>query len=160
MTQLKYVIIFTDGACIGNPGPGGFGVVISCQNHRRELSGGYRRTTNNRMEILAAIVGLEDLKERCHVTLYSDSEYTVKAIAQGWAQRWKANNWKRNKSEKALNSDLWNRLLGLCDYHQVEFKWVRGHNGNKENERCDQLAMQAAKRADLPTDKGYEVSLR
>ncbi len=126
-------------------------------NHRKELSGGYRKTTNNRMEILAAIVGLEALKERCRVSVYSDSQYLVKAINQGWARKWQANGWMRNRKEKALNPDLWERLLGLCEYHDVQFTWVRGHSNNRENERCDQLSMEAAQRPNLPEDKGYEV---
>jgi ribonuclease HI len=157
MSRLNHVTIYTDGACIGNPGPGGYGVVLLYGEHRRELSGGYRKTTNNRMEILAAIVGLETLKYRCRVTLHSDSEYLVKAIEEGWAKRWRGNDWRRNKRERALNPDLWGRLLDLCDSHEVEFKWVRGHAGIPENERCDQLATQAARQPDLLVDEGYEA---
>lgn len=153
--QVKRIEIYTDGACLGNPGPGGYGVVLKYGGHRKELSGGFGRTTNNRMEILAAIVGLESPKERCHVVLYSDSQYLVKAMTLGWARKWRANNWMRNAKERALNSDLWERLLQLCEYHTVEFKWVRGHNGHAENERCDQIAMQAAQGAGLPCDEGY-----
>lgn len=155
LEQLKHVEIYTDGACIGNPGPGGYCVILKYGEHRKELSGGFRHTTNNRMEIMAAIVGLESLKERCHVTLYSDSEYLVKAMTLGRAKKWRANGWKRNAKEKALNPDLWERLLKLCEYHDVEFRWVRGHAGNAENERCDQMAVQAAQRAGLPNDEGY-----
>jgi ribonuclease HI len=151
----RHVIIYTDGACIGNPGPGGYGVILIYQGHRRELSGGYSKTTNNRMEIVAAIMGLEALKEKCRVTLYSDSEYLVNAMSQGWARRWRANGWKRNKREKALNTDLWERLLRLCEYHEVHFDWVKGHAGSQENIRCDELAMQAAQQPDLPADEGY-----
>ncbi len=157
--ELRRVTIYTDGACIGNPGPGGYGVVLLSGEHRKELSGGYRRTTNNRMEMLAAIVGLEALKERCHVTLYSDSQYLVNAVEKGWAKKWRANGWKRNKTEKALNPDLWDRLLGLCEYHVVKFRWIRGHAGNAENERCDQLATGAARQRGLPVDEGYEATL-
>jgi ribonuclease HI len=153
--RTKRVIIYTDGACLGNPGPGGYGVVLLYQGHRKELSGGYRRTTNNRMELMAAIAGLEALKEKCHVTLYSDSEYLVKAMSRGWAQRWRANGWKRSKREKALNPDLWERLWQLCQYHEVEFSWVKGHGGTSENIRCDELAVQAARQPDLPADEGY-----
>ena len=152
--------IYTDGACIGNPGPGGYGVVLLCGSHRKELSGGYRNTTNNRMEILAAIMGLEALNHGCRVTLYSDSQYLVKAIEEGWAKRWRANGWRRNKREIASNADLWDRLLGLCEYQHVEFKWVRGHTGNTENERCDQLATEAARQPDPLIDEGYEATLR
>ena len=155
MGELKLVTIYTDGACIGNPGPGGYGAVLLYENHKRELSGGFRETTNNRIEIMAAIVGLEALKEKCSVTLYSDSKYLVKAMSAGWAQRWRANSWKRNKRDKALNSDLWERLLQLCKHHEVEFRWVKGHAGNAENARCDELAMQAAQQPNLPLDKGY-----
>ncbi len=151
----KQVIIYTDGACLGNPGPGGYGVVLLYGEHRKELAGGYRLTTNNRMEILAAIKGLEALKSACSVTLYSDSQYLVNAINKGWAQRWKANGWKRNAREKALNPDLWERLLELCSRHDITFVWVRGHANNKENERCDVLSKEAAGRADLKADPGY-----
>jgi len=109
------------------------------------------------MEIYAAIKGLEALKESCKVTLYSDSEYLVKAMTLGWVERWKTKNWKRNKREKALNVDLWERLLALCAQHQVEFEWVRGHAGQAENERCDSLSMQALRQSGLPADEGYEL---
>jgi ribonuclease HI len=151
----KLVTMYTDGACLGNPGPGGYGVILLYQGHKRELSGGYRKTTNNRMEIMAAIVGLEALKERCEVTLYSDSEYLVNAMSKGWIQRWRANGWKRNKREKVLNPDLWERLLRLCELHEVQFSWVKGHGGTPENVRCDQLAVQAAQQPNLPVDEGY-----
>ena len=155
MERIKDVTIYTDGACIGNPGPGGYGAVLIYDGHRRELSGGYRKTTNNRMEIMAAIVGLEALKAKCRVTLYSDSDYLVKAVSKGWAQRWRANGWRRNRREKALNPDLWQRLLQLCECHEVRFRWVKGHAGTPENTRCDELAMEAARQPDLPPDKGY-----
>lgn len=155
MRELEHVTIYTDGACIGNPGPGGYGVILLCEGQRKELSGGYRRTTNNRMEIMAAIVGLEALRKKCRVTLYSDSEYLVKAISRGWAHRWRANGWKRNKRDKALNVDLWGRLLQLCEHHEVQFTWVKGHAESSENIRCDELALQAAQQPDLPIDEGY-----
>ena len=148
----KEVIIYTDGACSGNPGPGGYGAVMLYQGHRRELSAGFRDTTNNRMEIMAAIASLEALKEKCSVTLYTDSQYLVNAMEKGWAKKWQANGWMRNKKEPALNPDLWERLLTLCQYHKVTFLWVRGHSGNPENERCDQLAVAASKQPDLPPD--------
>lgn len=154
--ELKRVVIYTDGACLGNPGPGGYGVVLLYGKHRKELSGGFRLTTNNRMEIMAAIVGLSALKERCKVTLYTDSQYLADAMMEGWAKRWKSNGWRRNKREKALNADLWDKLLNLCEQHDVEFVWIRGHNGNPENERCDKLSMQAAAQENLPPDMGYE----
>jgi len=155
MTKVKHVTIYTDGACLGNPGPGGYGVILLYQGNRRELSGGYRKTTNNRMEITAAIVGLEALKEKCSVTLYSDSEYLVKAMSKGWIQRWQANGWKRNKREKVLNPDLWKRLLQLSEHQDVQFSWVKGHADSPENIRCDELAIQAAKQPNLPVDEGY-----
>jgi len=152
----KQVTIYTDGACLGNPGPGGYGAVLLYGDHRKEISGGFRLTTNNRMEILAAIIGLEALREKCRVTLYSDSQYLVNAMQLGWAARWRANNWMRNKREKALNADLWERLLRCTETLDVEFRWLRGHAGDPENERCDQLAMAAAKGENLATDFGYE----
>lgn len=156
MSEIKHVTIYTDGACIGNPGPGGYGVVLLYNSHRKELSAGYRRTTNNRMEIMAAIAGLESFQEKCRVTLYSDSEYLVKALSQGWAKRWRANGWKRNKEEEARNPDLWARLLRLCETHEVEFRWIRGHDTDVENNRCDRLAMEAARQPNLLVDEGYE----
>ena len=154
--KLKPVTLYTDGACIGNPGPGGYGVVLLYEGHRQELSGGFHLTTNNRMELMAAIVGLRALTERRSVTLYSDSRYLVESMTQGWARQWRANHWRRGKRGKALNSDLWEQLLDVCDQHEVEFVWVQGHAGHRENERCDQLSMQAAQRRDLPADSVYE----
>jgi ribonuclease HI len=153
---MKHVKLYTDGACSHNPGPGGYGVVLIYDSHHKELSEGFRLTTNNRMEILAAIAGLEALKEPCHVTLYSDSQYLVNAIEKGWALRWQANGWMRNKKEKAINPDLWERLLELCRTHKVQFEWVRGHAGHPENERCDELATSAAHGSNLLVDTGYE----
>ena len=155
MERLKRVTIYTDGACLGNPGPGGYGVVLLYKGRRKELSGGYRETTNNRMEIMAAIVGLKALKEKCEATLYSDSEYLVKAMTKGWVKRWRKNNWRRNRKDKALNPDLWEQLLQLYEYHQVEFKWVKGHAKSAENNRCDELALEAAQQSNLPVDEGY-----
>jgi len=154
-TLQKEVTIYTDGSCLGNPGPGGYGVVLLSGERRKELSGGYRLTTNNRMEILAAIKGLEALKNPCSVTLFSDSQYLVNAISKGWARRWQANGWKRNAREKALNPDLWEELLRLCSRHDVTFIWVRGHANNTENERCDILSKEAAGGRDLKPDPGY-----
>jgi ribonuclease HI len=155
MNECGHVTIYTDGACIGNPGPGGYGVILLYEGQRRELSGGYGRTTNNRMEIMAAIVGLEALRKKCRVTLYSDSEYLVKAMSRGWARRWRANGWKRNKRDKASNADLWGRLLQLCEHHEVQFRWIKGHSESSENIRCDELAIQAAQQPGLPVDEGY-----
>jgi ribonuclease HI len=149
------VAIYTDGGCSKNPGPGGYGVVILHDNNRRELSGGYARTTNNRMELMGCIKGLEALDGQSPVTVHSDSQYVVNGITKGWARRWKRNNWMRNKEEAAENSDLWSQLLELCEKHDVQFQWVRGHNGNRENERCDRLAVEMSRSADLPPDPGY-----
>jgi ribonuclease HI len=154
--QLTDVTIYTDGGCEPNPGAGGYGVVLMAGSARKELSGGFYLTTNNRMEIYAAIAGLEALKFPCNVKLYSDSRYLVDAMTKGWVLKWKANNWRRNKKEKALNTDLWKRLLALCEHHEVQFKWVKGHAGHGLNERCDELAMNALKRSSLCVDEGYE----
>ena len=155
MGDIKEVDIYTDGACINNPGPGGYGVVLLYNQHRKELSGGFRLTTNNRMEMMAAIVGLAALKTRCAVTLYTDSQYLVNAVMQGWAKKWQANGWKRNKRDPAKNPDLWEQLLKLCANHDVRFVWVKGHAGIRENECCDRLAVQAAQQNNLPPDPGY-----
>jgi ribonuclease HI len=148
---MKSVILYTDGACFHNPGPGGYGVVLLFNGHRKELSGGYRRTTNNRMELTAVIVGLETLKEPCRVQLFTDSEYITNAINLGWVGRWERTGWK-----KAKNPDLWKKLLVLLKKHQVVFNWVKGHAGNPENERCDQLALQASHSQTLAMDEFYE----
>jgi ribonuclease HI len=155
----KDVTIYTDGGADPNPGPGGYGVVLLCGKHRKELSGGFARTTNNRMEILAAIKGLEALKTPCKVRLHSDSQYLVNAMTLGWARRWQAHHWKRNRHEKAINPDLWERLLKLCETHEVTFVWVKGHAGHRENECCDQLAGQALHKGNLPPDEGYKEAL-
>ena len=149
------VTIHTDGACLGNPGPGGYGVILDYAGRRKELSGGYSLTTNNRMELLAVIVALEALTRPCDVTLYSDSNYVVEAVSKGWAARWRRNGWMRNKREAAVNPDLWERLLNLLEQHSVEFRWVRGHSGDPDNERCDALAGAAARQDELPADPGY-----
>jgi len=137
---LKEVVIYTDGACSGNPGPGGYGAVIIFNNHRKELSGGEEQTTNNRMEMMGAIVALEALKEPCKVKLYSDSRYVVDAIEKGWVKKWQANGWRRNKRDSALNVDLWLRMLAALEKHDAKFLWIKGHAGHPENERCDSLA--------------------
>ena len=155
-TTLRHVTIHTDGSCLGNPGPGGYGAIVEYRGQEKELSGGFRRTTNNRMEILAVIAGLEVLKERCSVTVYSDSRYVVDAVEKGWAVRWKANGWMRNKRESAVNPDLWDRLLAALHKHDVELKWVRGHAGNTGNIRADKLAVAAANGRNLPRDEGFE----
>jgi len=149
--------IWTDGACLGNPGPGGYGVIFRCNGQPQAMSGGFSLTTNNRMEIMAAIVALETLKEKAKVVIYSDSRYLVDAMMKGWAKKWKANNWMRTRKDRAINPDLWDRLLRLCDLHEVEFRWVRGHDSQTENEWCDQLAEAAAHQPDLPIDGGYKA---
>lgn len=153
---MQHVEIYTDGGCDPNPGAGGYGVVLLHPKKRAEASGGFRLTTNNRMEIFAAIAGLELLKQPCKVTLFSDSQYLVNAIMDGWAVAWRKRDWWRTNKERAVNADLWERLLTLCEMHQAEFRWVRGHAGNPENERCDQLSMEALRQPDLPADEGYE----
>ncbi len=155
---MKDVKIYTDGGCIGNPGPGGYGVVLLFGEHRKELADGFRETTNNRMELLACIKGLAALKERCRVELYSDSKYVVDGINKGWAQRWQKNNWVRNKKtgDRAVNPDLWQQLLDLIKQHDVTLNWVKGHAGNKENEVCDQLANAAARSNSEKIDPGYK----
>ena len=154
-TLNKTVSIYTDGACSGNPGPGGYGIVLLHGPHRKELSAAYKKTTNNRMEILAAVAALEALKEPCNVNLYSDSRYLVDAIEKGWVVRWRANGWMRNRSDAALNVDLWERLLPLLDKHSVRFIWVRGHADNAENNRCDELARDAITKGDFLEDGGF-----
>ena len=152
---MKQVTIYTDGACSGNPGPGGWGAILMYGAHKRELSGGEADTTNNRMEILAVIKGLEALNETCNVSVFSDSKYVIDAITKGWVYKWEANGWMRNKKDPAVNVDLWERLLVLLDEHNVEFHWVKGHAGHPENERCDRLAVAAAAGEDLAEDEGY-----
>lgn len=154
------VDIHTDGACLGNPGPGGYGLILLYRGRRKELSGGFRLTTNNRMEIMASIVGLEEVKQGYEITVHSDSRYLVDAMTKGWAKRWQALGWMRNRKDRAENADLWERLLALCDNRTVLFSWVPGHAGHPENERCDALAVAAAKGKDLSVDSGYEQRLR
>jgi ribonuclease HI len=152
------VVMYTDGGCLDNPGPGGYGVVLLSGGKRKELSGGFRSTTNNRMELTACIEGLKVLKAPCKVKLFSDSQYVVNGITKGWAKRWKKNGWMRRADQPAENADLWSRLLDLCGTHNVEFNWVRGHAGNRENERCDQLAGEAARdKKNLSRDTAYET---
>ena len=153
--KLTEVTIYTDGGCEPNPGIGGYGTILVCGDQIRELSGGFRQTTNNRMEIFGAIAGLEALATPRQVTLVSDSRYLVDAMTLGWAKRWRANGWWRTKKERAVNADLWERLLTLCERHRVAFEWVKGHAGHERNERCDVLAMQALKQPGLPVDAGY-----
>lgn len=149
------VTIFTDGACLGNPGPGGWAAVLLCAGCRREISGGYRRTTNNRMELLAVIRALECLKYSCFVEVHTDSKYLHDAVNKGWLAKWQRNGWMTSGKKPVKNQDLWQNLDVLLRMHNVCFGWVRGHAGNPENERCDALAGTAAVAANLPEDEGY-----
>lgn len=144
---MKQVTIYTDGACQGNPGPGGWGAILRYGSYEKEISGGCANTTNNRMELTGVIEALKLLKEPCAVTLYSDSQYVCNALTKGWAKKWKQNGWMRNKKEPALNPELWEELLRLADIHQLTVQWVKGHAGHPENERCDRLAVAAAEQA-------------
>ena len=138
--------IYTDGACSGNPGPGGWAAILRYGEAEKVLSGGERNTTNNRMELTAVIRALEALKEPCDVTLYSDSKYVVEAMAQGWAKGWQARGWKRSSGSLAKNPELWERLLSLCETHRVRWVWVRGHAENELNQRCDVLAVEESRK--------------
>ncbi len=151
-------VIYTDGGALGNPGPGGYGTLIIQDGKTRELSKGFRRTTNNRMELMACIAGLSAVKKPGTIVLHSDSRYVVNGITKGWAKKWKANGWKKADKSPALNPDLWDQLLKLCDKHDVEFRWVKGHAGIAGNERCDELAVKAASGRNLAVDKVYENS--
>lgn len=143
---MKYIEIFTDGACSGNPGPGGWGVILRYNGHEKELSGGEKETTNNRMELTAAIMGLSALKESCEVRLVTDSKYVSDGINKGWAESWRKNDWRKADKKPALNSDLWEKLLDLLKEHNVNVVWVKGHAGHPENERCDSLAVEFYKK--------------
>ena len=141
MAAIKHIDLYTDGACSGNPGPGGYGTILSYQGHERRLSGGEANTTNNRMELTAVIEGLAALKERCEVTVYCDSKYVVDGIEKGWARSWKRNGWRKADRKPALNAELWDRLLQLLDAHEVSFVWLKGHAGHPMNEECDRMAV-------------------
>lgn len=138
---MKHVEIFTDGACSGNPGPGGWGAILRYGLHEKEISGGEKNTTNNRMELTALIESIKLLKETCKITVYSDSKYVCDAVSRGWAVTWKKQNWIKNDKKPALNADLWEKLLALLEMHEVKLVWVKGHAGHYENERCDRLAV-------------------
>lgn len=153
----KTVAIYTDGSCLGNPGPGGYGVVLRYQQHQKEMSAGYKQTTNNRMELLAAIVGLESLTQPCDVDLTTDSQYVRLGITQ-WLANWKKNNWKTSQKEPVKNQDLWRRLDAACQGHKVNWHWVKGHAGHPENERCDELARVAATHQATEVDEGFQPS--
>ncbi len=143
---MKQVELYTDGACSGNPGPGGWGAILIYKGTEKELSGGEKSTTNNRMELTAVIKGLSALKESCIVELYSDSKYVIDALEKGWAVSWQARGWKKADKKPALNPDLWEALLSLVDKHQVHYHWVKGHADNPYNNRCDQLAVMESKK--------------
>lgn len=145
--ELPDVIIYTDGACTGNPGPGGYGVVLIAGEKRKEIYGGYRLTTNNRMEMTAAIVALKSLKRNCRVLLHSDSKYLVDSVTKGWVYNWQRKGWMRTNTERALNVDLWKELLPLLKQHKVIFKWVKGHANVTENEVADRLSVRGAEEA-------------
>lgn len=153
MSEIK---IYTDGSALGNPGPGGYGAILQSGRHYKELSGGFRLTTNNRMELTSVIVALSSLKNPgCVVTVYSDSKYVVDAVEKKWLNTWVKKNWKRTK-----NADLWKRYLDVASKHTVKFIWLKGHAGHAMNERCDQLAVAAASEKNLPPDSGYEKEVR
>lgn len=143
---MKTITLYTDGACSGNPGPGGWGAILEWEGHEKELSGGEISTTNNRMELTGVIRGLEALKEPCIVELYSDSKYVIDALEKGWAAGWQKRGWVKSDKKPALNPDLWQRLLELCQIHQVRCHWVKGHAENPKNNRCDELAVAQWKR--------------
>jgi ribonuclease HI len=156
---MKHVTIHTDGGCKGNPGPGGYGVVMVCGGHRKELSAGYRLTTNNRMELRAAIAALESLKEPCAVELHSDSKYLIDAIAKKWIEGWQKRGWKTAAKAPVKNQDLWQQLLVAIGAHQVKWCWVKGHAGHRENERCDELANTAVAGEGLQEDVGFKENV-
>lgn len=153
---MKTVDIYTDGACSGNPGRGGYGAILSYNGVTKEISEGFSLTTNNRMEILAVIRALSLLKEKCNVRLFSDSKYVIDMVNQGWIEKWKSNNWMRTPKEKAKNIDLLQKFYELIHFHNVEFIWVKGHAGHKENEICDRLAVSAYNSSDLKCDEGFD----
>ena len=144
--NIPNVEIYTDGACSGNPGAGGWGAVLLYEQHKKELYGNAKETTNNRMELTAVIEALKALKKPCNVTLYSDSKYVVYSVNKDWVYKWENNNWIKSDKKPALNVDLWKELLALLEIHRVKFVWVKGHNGNNYNERCDELAVNAIKK--------------
>jgi len=149
------VTIHTDGSCLGNPGPGGWAAILESNGQRKELSGGFTPTTNNRMEVLAVIMALESLTRPCTVTLHTDSQYMANAVNKRWLNNWQRNGWKTAAKKPVKNEDLWRRLLPLLTKHTITFKWVKGHAGHSENERCDELARAEASRPGLPRDEGY-----
>lgn len=152
---MKKVQLYTDGACSGNPGKGGYGAVLKYKDAEKTFSQGFKKTTNNRMELLAAIVGLEALKEPCEVELYSDSKYLVDSVEKGWVYGWQKKGWKKSDGKSALNVDLWKRLLAQMGLHKVKLVWIKGHAGHPENERCDRMAVAAYSGENLKDDENY-----
>jgi ribonuclease HI len=156
MEAKEPIRLYTDGACSGNPGPGGYGMILSWKQHRKEISEGFKKTTNNRMELLAVIAGLEAIKEPGYeVIIYSDSKYVVDSVEKGWLWNWEKTYFKGKKNE-----DLWRRFIAVYKRHKVKFIWIKGHAGHPENERCDRLAVAAAQGDSLKTDFGFESELR
>jgi ribonuclease HI len=155
----RTVTVFTDGSCLGNPGPGGWACVLLWNGHRKELSGGFARTTNNRMEIYAVLMALSSLKWPCAVELHTDSRYLADAVEKRWLAKWQKNGWKTADKKPVKNRDLWERLAALLAEHRVRFCWVKAHNGTADNERCDELAKAAASKRGLPPDEGYEAGM-
>lgn len=156
MSERFNVTIYTDGSCLGNPGPGGWACIFNCNGQIREISGGYKLTTNNRMELMGVINALQYLKEPCNVTIITDSRYVHDAIMKKWLDGWKKRNWSTADKKSVKNKDLWLKLDELLKKHTVRFDWVKAHNGQIENERCDYLAKEAAKKVNLPVDEGYK----
>lgn len=152
----SHVEIWTDGACSSNPGPGGYGIIFKSKGNTLEKSGGFRLTTNNRMELMGVIVALENLPANCTVKLYCDSTYLVNSLTKGWAEGWRARSWVKKGGERVPNADLWKRLLAVYSSHDIDIRWIKGHNGSPENERCDEMAVAEAARHGLPEDNGYE----
>lgn len=155
---MKEMQIYTDGSCLGNPGPGGYAAVLEYKQHTKEVSGGFSTTTNNRMELLAAIEGLKHLNESCKVTLTTDSQYVKQGINQ-WIHNWRKNGWRTSNKKAVKNADLWKQLDEQVKRHTVEWRWVKGHSGHPQNERCDDLAREAANGSSLPPDKGYQSNI-
>ena len=155
---MKTVSLYTDGSCLGNPGPGGWGVLLRYGGREKELSGGFADTTNNRMEITAVLEGLAALKEACIVDLYTDSQYVRRAVTEGWLENWQRNGWRTSAKKPVKNRDLWERLLPLLKRHTLHFHWIRGHAGHPENERCDALARTQAGRSDLPREAAQNLA--
>lgn len=146
MDYTKGVLLFTDGACSGNPGPGGWGAILRLGTNEKRMSGGEKDTTNNRMELTAVIAGLSALKRACEVNVISDSKYVCDSVSKGWVYSWKKKNWKKSDGKPALNSDLWEELLSLLKIHKVTFTWIKGHAGHPENELCDKMAVEESKK--------------